>query len=353
MLFRIVTVVTIYLSIVLNSAWCAPAEIKQLVVNSLKQNDVPAAAVAVIENHQLKWTLVVGNASPEQPATQSTRFNVASMMKPLTAEAVLRTLSEQEGVLDQPMSSHWTDPDLDGSEKLNKLTPRTALLHQTGFANWRNATGGKLQFAFTPGSKTQYSGEGYDYLARYLEQLKKQTFNQILQSTLFSPLKMTSAGFESSRNFQDAQPYNSGQWGERHYSTPWSAADNLYLTVDDYAKFMMSVMKAEGLSKSIEKQRFSVVDNQIKNGCPLKAEHCPSEVGFGLGWEVLQYQDVRVVRHSGQDWGEQSMGYFVPETGFGLIVFTNSSSGMKVIRDVSKALFKHDAFNVLLELQAR
>lgn len=93
-----------------------------------------------------------------------------------------------------------------------------------------------------------------------------------------------------------------------------------------------------------------MVDNQIKNGCPLKAEHCPLEVGFGFGWEVLQYQDVRIVRHSGR---EQSMGCFVPETGFGLVVFTNSSSGMKVIRDVSKALFKHDAFNALLELQAQ
>ncbi len=353
MLFRIFTVFTIYLSIALGPAWSAPQEVKQLVLNSLKHNDVPAAAVAVIENHQFKWSLVVGNASPEQPATRATRFNVASMMKPVTAESVLRILSNKDGLLDQPMTSYWTDPDLIGNDELSKLTPRIALLHQTGFANWRNATNGKLKFAFTPGSKTQYSGEGYDYLARYLERHQKQTFNEILQSTLFSPLKMTSAGFESSRNFQDAQPYNSGQWGERHYSTPWSAADNLYLTVDDYAKFMMSVMKAEGLAKSIEKQRFNVVDNQITKGCPLKADHCPSEVGFGLGWEVLQYDDIRVIRHSGQDWGEQSMGFFVPETGFGLIVLTNGASGMKVIRDISKALYNHEAFNALLELQAR
>jgi CubicO group peptidase (beta-lactamase class C family) len=76
-------------------------------------------------------------------------------------------------------------------------------------------------------------------------------------------------------------------------------------------------------------------------------------VGFGLGWEVLDYGNNKVIRHTGSDWGEKAIGYFVPTRGVGVVIFTNGANGSKVIRDISALLYDHPAFNALLQLQAQ
>lgn len=50
------------------------------------------------------------------------------------------------------------------------------LSHSSGFPNWRNKEDEKLVPAFQPGSKFQYSGEGYFYLQRVLESVTGQGF---------------------------------------------------------------------------------------------------------------------------------------------------------------------------------
>ena len=106
----------------------------------LKQYDVPSVAVAYIENGEPAWTAVYGEQSPGVPATLKTLYNVASLTKPISAEIILRLASAGKLSLDEPLSTHWVDPDVRDNAWQKLLTPRLCLSHQTGFSNWRFQT---------------------------------------------------------------------------------------------------------------------------------------------------------------------------------------------------------------------
>ncbi len=84
----------------------------------------------------------------------------------------------------------WTDPDIAYDERRNLLTPRICLTHQTGFANWRSMTGSKLTFTFPPGTRYGYSGEGFEYLARFMEKKTGLSLDQQAKQLVFDPLGM-------------------------------------------------------------------------------------------------------------------------------------------------------------------
>jgi CubicO group peptidase (beta-lactamase class C family) len=57
------------------------------------------------------------------------------------------------------------------------------LSHQSGFPNWR--ANNKLHFEFEPGTKFQYSGEGYEYLREALEHKFNKSLAELYNSVLF------------------------------------------------------------------------------------------------------------------------------------------------------------------------
>ena len=79
------------------------------------------------------------------------------------------------------MSAHWLDPDIAQNPWHKLLTPRLALSHQTGFPNWRFLTGNVLPIQWQPGTRTGYSGEGYNYVGRFAERKLGRRFKQLVQ----------------------------------------------------------------------------------------------------------------------------------------------------------------------------
>lgn len=331
------------------------ARLDEQVPQWLAAYDVPSAAIAYIEDGALAWTAVYGEQSPGVEATQDTLYNIASMTKPLVSETILRLASEGRISLDEPMSEYWVDPDVAGNPWHKLLTPGIAITHRTGFPNWRYQTDDTLKFLWKPGTKTGYSGEGFDYVARFLERKLERSLNQIVRETLFEPAGMTGTAFTQEDWFEGRLAMARDADGETRrpdISEPWSAADNAYSTIGDYARFVVHVMSNEGVDEEIAASRYTVRDNQIEDGCPVPPEHCPEQVGVGLGWQVFVYEDETIAQHGGADWGEKALGFFIPETGKGVIVLSNGANGFKVIRDVVGELHDNDAYQAFLAMQA-
>lgn len=321
----------------------------------LEVHVVPSVAVAYIEDGALAWTAVYGRQGPDTPASPDTLYNIASMTKPLTAETVLRLVSAGQMRLDDPLAAYWVDPDLSDNPWHELLTAEINLSHRTGLPNWRYQTGDVLEFQAEPGTTTGYSGEGYDYLAHYLENRFETGFAALVAREVFDPLGMSETGFvrpdeAASRVAVPMGP--DGEWGEPDYSDPWSAADNVHTTIGDYARFMIAVMRDDGITADLARSRLQIRDNLMANGCPLPAEHCPQSIGFGLGWSMFEYQDARIVTHGGADWGERTVGLFDPEAQTGLILFTNGANGGGVIRDIAALMGVHPHFTAFLAFPA-
>jgi CubicO group peptidase (beta-lactamase class C family) len=313
--------------------------------------DDVSIAIAYIENGKISWISIYGNRFPGgPPADDKTLYSVASLTKPITAEAILRLASAGRLSLDEPLSAYWTDPDVKDNPWSALLTPRLCLSHQTGFPNWRYQTKGVLEFQWEPGTKTGYSGEGYEYLARFVEKKTGQSFEDIAKQYVFAPIGMNDTSYTPQPWWEDrqAKPFESKP------RTQLNAADLLRSTIGDYAKFVVSVMHNEGVSKGIAAERHKITRNLVT---PEKQAvlcedakdpaRCKVAEGPGLGWRIVTINGETIVDHSGNDGDVKTFAFFVPAKQTGAVIFTCGNDDdfeaierhKRVIRKIVGALY--------------
>lgn len=323
----------------------------------LEQSNTPSAAVALVEHGQVRWTLVVGDQAPGIPAGEATLYNVASLAKPVTAEIALRVSAAGRASLDSPMHRDWTDPDLVDDPHLPALTAWRCLSHQCGFPNWRSETDG-LVIEWPPGSRAGYSGEGYEYVARWLEARTGQLLQAIASQYVFEPEGMSRTSYVRQPWFDGnvAIPRGpDGDDGEPVVRSDASAADDLYTTIGDFGRFAAAVVDGEGMPTPGAGLRWEIDHDQVGQVCRpgrLQGEACPERMGFATGWVRLETGRDTVFFHGGGDWGERAFVMIVPEQRWGAVVLTNGAGGMAVVRDVFAELYPDPVLEAFLTMQA-
>ncbi|GAB2766095.1 serine hydrolase [Salinimicrobium soli] len=292
----------------------AAEEIKQL----LKENGVPAMGLGVIENGKLTNVEVYGTLDKKTPAPYNTIFRVASLTKPIVAVTALKLIDKGMLDLDEPLYKYWTDPDLKNDERHKLLTPRIVLTHQTGFANWRYLQeNNKLAFEFDPGTKYQYSGEGFEYLKRAMEKKFGMGIEELAREQVFVPAGMKDTRFWWDKTMDETRyAQNFDEKGEmislkKYYNA--SAAANLLTTVEDYGKFLSYVVNGAGLSEEVFQE---MLEHQVQ----LKENDY-----FGLGWEILTgfSNDEYALIHTGGESGVRTLAVLFPQSKNGYLIFLN------------------------------
>ncbi len=334
----------------------APANnLSQMIPALLRSEHVTSVSFAQIAGAKTVLAEAYGEQSPGVAVSTATLYNIASLSKPISAEVVLRLASSGRLSLDEPMYKYWIDPDLAEDSKVKLLTPRMALDHQTGFANWRRMTGGKLAFTRDPGTGFGYSGEGYQYVARFAEKRTGKSFESLAQTLVFDPSGMSRTAYTQRPWLEGniAQPTDKdGHWLKPQVATQFVAADLVYTTPTQYASFLESLMRGTGETAAIRKLRESVLTDRKAQMCVGKlAKACPDEVGFGPGWEVVKTHGKTFLMHTGLDDGVFTLAYFNPGSGSGVIFFTNSANGPRVILPILKLLNADADFIAYLEAQ--
>lgn len=299
----------------------------------LRDQRVESASVALIRNGRIVATGAWGMAGPGRAATVATPYNLASLTKPLTAEIVLRLVSAGRLSLDEPMDRYWRDPDLANDPRRMKLTVRMALSHRTGLPNWRDAKG--LAFEHDPGTTTGYSGEGYQYAARYAERRTGQPFEALAARWLFAPAAMRASGYVSGQGatIPIAVPHDdAGKPLPVEPVTRYNAADLAHATARDYARFLIKVRTDEGMTASVAAERSRLQADLGPGTCAgARASTCPPWIGFGLGWQLLGFADGTTMLHTGKDAGSFTFAAINRATGDGIVILTNSDNGWRVI----------------------
>lgn len=321
----------------------------------LADNQIASVSIATIKNGQLNWVGAYGQQRENSAATTDTLYNIASLTKPLTAEIVLRLAAKKRLSLDEFMDAYWSDPDLKGDPRRERLTPRIALSHQTGFPNWRNSATG-LAFDRDPGTEWGYSGEGYQYLARFAAAKMNEPFEKLAADVLFGPENMASTSYTGRSWFAGriAIPSDSsGKPLEPVVATDYNAADLVYATARDYARFMVAVLNDEKLDPDIARQRSQNQINMMKMVCAgEKAKSCPQNVGFGLGWQLLDFDGgAPIMMHTGKDAGVFTFAYIDRERREGAVILTNSDNGYKIILPILERLDTRPEFLTFLRGQ--
>lgn len=321
----------------------------QAVPGLLREYRVAGAGVALIRDGAVVWTGYYGEQAPGVPVSARTVFNTASVAKTVTAETLLVLAAKGLLSLDEPIAPYVAVPDLEKDSRFGLLTPRLLLSHRSGLLNWPyNYADGHVAFVHDPGTTFSYSGFGVELAARYAEAKLGKDFGELAREHLLAPLGATEMSLGRLEPWMEgrlAVPMNA----EGKYLNPreppyvesgpsadgeWSGADNLLTTVEAYARFLTGILGSSWLSDEWIRERKAVLTSlegdPIWSCVPAPGVQCAQRYGHGLGWMVYEFAGKTVLKHGGNDQGENALVYFSPETRSGGVIFVDGGNGIFV-----------------------
>jgi CubicO group peptidase (beta-lactamase class C family) len=182
---------------------------------------VPAVSMAVIEAGELAWARAIGvrHARSRMPADDRTMFEAASLSKPAVAYVAMLLRAAGRLDLDRPLADVLAPADVVTSDIARRVTARHVLSHSSGFRNWRGAPDRGWAPTFEPGSRFQYSGEGFVWLARVMERITGTGFVELMRTRLFAPAGLDASTFLWHAALADRMATGHGSRGDPVEST--------------------------------------------------------------------------------------------------------------------------------------
>jgi CubicO group peptidase (beta-lactamase class C family) len=307
---------------------------------------VPALSVAVIDEGRLRWAYAFGEG-----ATIGTRFQAASISKPVAAFAALRLVEAGKLKLDEEVNATlktWKVPENEHTAKrtvtLRGLLSHSAGLTVHGFRGYADgervptleevldgrkpANSAPIRVSQPPGERFRYSGGGFCVLQLLMVDAGGgKPFPDVMRELAFGPLGMSASGYDAAPEMAAAGHLSNGREvpGKFHVY-PEMAAAGLWTTPSDLARFAVEILRAlRGESKLLSKETAEEM---------LKVQAAPMGLGVMLAGEGRG----RRFHHGGSNVGFKCMLVAFPETGQGAVVMTNADHGATLIEPVLRAI---------------
>lgn len=338
-------------------------ELKKL----MRAAPVPGAVVGAVSDFKPAWIAPLGVRAEgaRDEVSGSTLFHAASLTKQTLAYAAFQLRDKGKLDFDRPLVSYVDDLP---NAAARGVTTRQVLSHSSGFPNWRFAEASKpapdLVPAFAPGSKFQYSGEGFFYLQRVLEQVTGLGIGRVLESLVYEPLgmKSTTIVWNPDTLGRTALPHDRRGEARKNWERTARAvhayAARMGKTVNDlrYADYaaaakengdpvlpnwMMPNSAASMVTSAEDYSRFLAA--AVRNGEFGKQQVAINDaLGWGLGWGIERTAGHTYWWQWGDNGGFKNFVLAEPATGSGLVVFTNGDSGARVYDRVLTHATGHD-----------
>jgi CubicO group peptidase (beta-lactamase class C family) len=328
----------------------------------MRKYNVPGVSIAVIDHGKIVWTKAYGVVTAGKPekVTTETRFQAASISKPVSAAAALGLVVEGKLSLDEPVNSKlkgWQIPPSDKypgySPTLRGLLSHSAGLGVHGFEGYAvgapiptvvqildglpPANSPAVRIDGTPG-KWSYSGGGTTIAQKLMTDVTGKDFPTLMQERVLGPVGMTHSnyGVLSAANEKygatghkgDGKPIE-GRW----HIYPELAPAALWTTPTDLAKLGLAMTRAlHGDGKA-------GIDPKV---AALLTERQPGlDTGFGgmgLGFFLNEEGKAKSFSHGGANEGFRAQFTVYPDTGQGVAVMTNGDTGSSLAAEIIRSV---------------
>ncbi len=323
----------------------AIAKLSTTIPTLMKEGGVPGLSIALVNRGEIVWNHAYGvlNADTQQPVTDETVFEAASLSKPVFAYAVMKLVGNGRLDLDTPLTNYLPEPYIKNDPRLNKIKARMVLSHTSGLPNWR--TGSSLQIYFTPGERFSYSGEGYVYLQKVIERLTGKTLEEFIRGAVFTPLGMTNSSYVWQSRYEKTKAFShdaAGAVSGRAKPTEANAAATLHTTAIDYGKFITAILNRTGLTDANVRE---MLKPQISVGAECyecldhKAEKLSETISWGLGFGIIHDVSGNFFWHWGDNGDTRAYFFASDQRKDGVIIFANSANGLSIVDDIVNLAF--------------
>jgi CubicO group peptidase (beta-lactamase class C family) len=320
---------------------------------------VTGLALALVDDGHVVLERAYGLANRETgaPLRTDTVMYGASLTKPVFAYLVMQLVDDGVLTLDAPITTLLRKPlpdypewaDLRGDARWERFTPRMLLSHTSGLVNWRWINDdGKLDFKFDPGSRYAYSGEGIQVLQLVVEERAGEPLGVLMQRRVFDRLGMTDTSMVFRPDFEGraAVEYDAdGKPLGHERRARVVAAGSMDTTVHDYAKFMVAVLRGEGLSAS---SALAMLSPQIAIVSPQEfPAQWPGEtdvnraigLSYGLGWGLYTSPLGPAFFKEGHSDGTNNIALGFQSARRAVVMLSNSGNGERMFFPAVEALF--------------
>lgn len=325
--------------------------LEQMIPHLMTEADIPGLSIALISDSKLIWTHSFGvtNTETKIPINGTTVFEAASLTKPVFAYAVLKLVDSGKLDLDTPLVKYLPGRyDVGDDPRLDNVTTRDVLRHTTGFPNWRPRGAATLKMYFTPGHHFSYSGEGFVYLSKVVEHITGESTDAFVKRTVFDPLEMKSSSLVWRNDYESLKAFNHdwvGGVSGRGKPEKANAAASLHTTANDYANFVIAMLKGTGLKKATARLMLTPQSTVTLAGAfnlDKPDAKRSSDVLWGLGWGLEKTKDGMAFWHWGDNGDTKAFVLAYPQRKTGLVMFANSANGLSMINELIGSAMGND-----------
>ncbi len=328
--------------------------IDKLITEMMNRYDVPGVAMALVSRGGLVWSCAYGYSDLKNNRRMSvdTVCRVESISKSVTAWGVLKLAEKGLVDLDAPVQLYladWEFADSDFSEQ--GITVRRLLSHNAGMPlgtiglefspyddvpSLKESLSKEAYLAAEPGTGFSYSNTGFNLLELIIEEVTGRDFSEYMKNEVLIPLGMIHSGFVLDEDMITDFPSGYDLKGAEVplYVYSEKASGGLYASVEDIALFIKAGMV-----------NYSDTGNNVLNYRSITDLYKPvvkvpglygiAFNSYGLG-HFIEYlpEGLKAVSHGGQGHGWMTHFHFIPETGDGIVILTNSQRSWPLIAGV-------------------
>lgn len=322
--------------------------------------DIPGVNIAILKSGDTVLSKSFGYANQEEKRelTLETVFSVGSISKSLTAWGIMKLVEDGKITLDDPLQQYLKDWQMPQSDyPVEEVTIRHLLSNSSGMPlgsfdsrflpyedkpTLRKTLSEEAVLRQRPGDSFYYSNVGFNLLELLIEEITDRDFSEYMKEEIFMPLSMHNSSFDWQEKFDSSivMGYDINGNSAPPSVYPEKASGGLITNIIDIERFLSS-----------GRLNNDSVNYKVLNEQAIKQMHTPmieiqgfygmafDSYGLGHFLETLDNGQV-AISHGGQGYGIMTHYHFIPETGDGIIILTNSQRSWPffafILRDWAK-----------------
>jgi CubicO group peptidase (beta-lactamase class C family) len=344
------------------------AQLKAFVETSMQELGIPGASIALIDGGKIVFEGGFGVRElgrPEQ-VDENTVFMAASNTKGMTTLLLAELVDEKKLKWDEPVIDVYPSFKLGDAETTKKVLVKNLICACTGLPRqdmewlfeFKNATPestlallGTMQPTSKFGEVFQYSNlmaAAAGYIGAHLVYPNKElgaAYDEAMQKKIFDPLGMNSTTFDYARAFagNHASPHGDDVDDKPHVASmainysiiPARPAGGVWTSSHDLIRYVQDELT---LGKLPDGKQLVSPENLLMRRAPQVM--LGEDSSYGMGLIVDHKYGIPVVSHGGSMPGFKSDLYFLPDSGIGAVLLTNSDDGGRLTGPFGRRLLE-------------
>lgn len=323
-------------------------DIENCVTNWMNDNDVPGAAVAIVDGDETVFSAGFGAAdvTSNTPVTPDTLFGIGSVTKSFTALAIMQLVEDGDLSVDDPVAEHLDQ--YAGTD----ITVRDLLTHSSGLPSDGSAVVLISRFAgldpmsvpmsdgddfarhvreslperLTDEERFFYYNSGYTVLGELIEEISGLSYDRYLKDNVFTPLGMERSTFDREAFEADADRMTpcyrqAGETveGDFPFDPLIYAPGGLLSSVEELSTYLRLQMN-EGVIDRTQFLRPESVAEMHERASTRRVRMDGTSQDYGYGWMITDFLDDTLVGHGGSITVSSAYVGFLEQSNVGIAV---------------------------------